>query len=88
MGKFVTFGKEEEDEEEDETEEEDNNEDDKKLEETRTRDFLRKFDVFPKFVDVDFYSRSFGGGIITVVTYTSSPSRSFSRKRSCTSKRT
>lgn len=34
-----------------------------------TKDFLRKFDVFPKFVDVDFYSRSFGGGIITVVTY-------------------
>ena len=34
-----------------------------------TKDFLRKFDVFPKFVDVDFYLRSFGGGIITVVTY-------------------
>ena len=34
-----------------------------------TKDFLSKFDVFPKFVDVDFYSRSFGGGIITVVTY-------------------
>ena len=33
------------------------------------KDFLRKFDAFPKFVDVDFYSRSFGGGIITVVTY-------------------
>ena len=33
------------------------------------KDFLSKFDVFPKFVDVDFYSRSFGGGIITVVTY-------------------
>jgi len=39
---------------------------------TSSRDFttyLSKFDVFPKFVDVDFYSRSFGGGVITLVTY-------------------
>jgi hypothetical protein len=39
---------------------------------TTTIDFttyLSKFDVFPKFVDVDFYSRSFGGGVITLVTY-------------------
>ncbi len=35
----------------------------------KAKDFLSKFDVFAKFVDVDFYSRSFGGGIITVVTY-------------------
>ena len=28
-----------------------------------------RFDVFPKFVDVDFYSRSFGGGVITIIAH-------------------
>ena len=66
MGKFVTFGKEEEDEEEDETTMESPG---GRQKSRNAKDFLRKFDAFPKFVDVDFYSRSFGGGIITVVTY-------------------
>ena len=65
MGKFVTFGKEEEDEEDETTMESPGGQQKSR----NAKDFLRKFDAFPKFVDVDFYSRSFGGGIITVVTY-------------------
>ena len=37
---------------------------------TKTKlESFKKFDVFPKVVDVDFYSRSFSGGVITVATY-------------------
>ena len=35
----------------------------------RVHGILKKFDAFPKFVDVDFYSRSFTGGVITIAAY-------------------